>query len=222
MSETSFLNKISQIIKSKFILRKNFFDKPVPSEKYIIFFLHYQPEATTDIWSSMFSDQITVLKYLSRSIPIDYKLYVKEHGSFLGFRKLSEYKKIRALKNVRLIGPDESNIELIKNSSLVVTLSGTVGLEAIFFNIPVLIFGKPFYRIYKNIHFVKDLYELPKQIKAILNTQIDQDERYKFIYAYLNSGYDVKIFSEQINSTIIEKLYQAILTEINKITEYKS
>lgn len=119
-----------------------------PDEKYVYFPLHYQPEASTMSLAPFYLDQLNIIENLSKSIPIGYRLYVKEHSYMLGRRTAEYYGRIRALPNVRLVSPFTDSFEIIGRSSAVFTITGTPGLEAIILKRPVIVLGAAYFRFY--------------------------------------------------------------------------
>lgn len=92
--------------------------------------LHYDPEATTMILSPMLTDQVAIVEALSKAIPSNWTLAVKEHRSMMGRRPRTVYEKLRRLPKVELIHPYEDPYPLIRGARLVTTISGTSGIEA--------------------------------------------------------------------------------------------
>jgi hypothetical protein len=76
------------------------------------------------------------------------RLYVKEHPNMYAMRPMSFYARIKALPNVRLIHPGIDSHDVIRRSQLVMTISGTVGLEAIFLGKRAVVLGDAFYRAF--------------------------------------------------------------------------
>jgi len=219
-----YYNNFKYYLTASKCLRKDVFENRILSEKYILFPLHYQPEASTSIWAAYYSDQLSTIKTIARSIPCDYKLYVKEHSVFLGTKTLYFYKELKKLPNVRLINPFSSIYELIKEASVVIVLTSTTGLEAIFLQKPVIIFGSVFYDIAPNVIKVLNINDLPDYIdKAINNFQYDTPNWKKFIYAYLTSGYKTDLISSIYNykkaRENAESLCHDLLSEIAKYVE---
>ena len=125
------------------------------NEKYVIYFMHYQPEATTCPASNIYVDQQLCVDTLLRNLPADYKVYVKEHPSQFAARMEGNTSRMSALyddliKNdrVRLISLSKDSFSLIENASAVATGTGTVGWEAIVRQKPVIIFGFSWYEDY--------------------------------------------------------------------------
>jgi len=203
-------------------LRSNIFEMPEKNEKYILFPLHFQPEASTYIWASHYSNQLNTVVSLARSIPADHCLYIKEHSVFLGTKEISFYQQIKNLPNVRLIDPFISIYGLIKGSSAVAVLTSTTGLEAILMNKPLLLFGKVFYDILPGIIKVRKIYQLTDYIKQAINFKgYDDVERKKFVYSYLTSGYKSDLINALFNTGLqkndAEPFCRELLTEIHTI-----
>ena len=106
-----------------------------------------------------FRDQFSLIFHLSEKLDCKTFLLVKEHpstfisknrgdrGRWTGF-----YKKISELNNVKLVSINLDNKLLIRNSVSVVTISGTVALEAASFGKLVSIYGRPWYkRLFRKI-----------------------------------------------------------------------
>ncbi|MDC3309312.1 hypothetical protein OAV68_00155 [bacterium] len=129
------------------------------SSKYVLFPLHYEPEASVTIRGFPY-DQLDVIKYISRSLPPDMSLLVKEHKGNRGYRSISDYKKISRLHNVVLVSPDAESYNLIKNAEAIATFSGRMGMEAAVLGKPVLLFGDAFYSDLSTVQNVEKLTDL--------------------------------------------------------------
>jgi len=195
----------------------NIFKKPNLSEKYILYPLQYQPEATTDIWSAYYTDQLITIQHLAKSLPIDCKLYVKEHYAVLGSKPIDYYKQLQKLPNVVLIDPWIGINELIKNSKAIAILTGTTGLEAIIWEKPVIIFGRVFFDIYPDLLKVDKIDQLPNLINHALNNfKVDQDIYKKYIYAYIASGYEGRFHGGNLTKEEIIQHCNNLVLEIKK------
>ena len=175
------LHTISGLLKSKY--RESYINnnlkKHVQSDRKFAYFpLHVEPERALLIDAPYFVNQIEVIKNVAKSLPVDYALYVKEHPIMkkLNWRRTSFYKQIIDLPNVVLIHPHEDSHELIKNSSIVITITGTGGLQAAFYKKPSIIFSDTIYSELPSVFRVKNIEELPILIKTALNTEIDEKD----------------------------------------------
>lgn len=141
--------------------------EPLSGEDFAAFYLHFQPEATTSAQAPYFINQDSLCEALAISLPGDTALYVKEHKASLGNRGPAYYRDLLAYPNVRLISPFVSGVELALQARFVATVTGTVGLEAIALNKPVLIFGDTFYDICPWVHKVKNLEDLASVVPRL-------------------------------------------------------
>jgi capsule polysaccharide export protein KpsC/LpsZ len=123
----------------------------------------------------MYMDLPKVIQDISKSLPVNYKLYVKEHPSLYKYkvRPHSYYREINDLPNTVLIHPDVSSHELIQNAEITTTVTGTAGLEALIYKKPVITFGEPHYHQLSQVYNAGDAKELANIIQNIL-----QDYRY--------------------------------------------
>jgi Capsule polysaccharide biosynthesis protein len=127
------------------------FEQPVAGEKYVLYPIHFQPEASTLVQAPMYLNQLELLRDIAASLPIGYRLYVKEHLSNRGRRPLSFYNQLRAIPSARLLGPDADTWSLIRNASAVAVITGTMGWEALMFECPVVTFGTVFFNHHPSV-----------------------------------------------------------------------
>lgn len=166
--------------KSKYILRyeEKMSCQPDFSERYIFFPLHYQPEATTLPGAGIYENQLLVIKMLSYCLPDGVYLYVKEHPAFWNIKSRREgvhearsekyYDEIIKLENVKLIAHEYNSLELMDHCEALVTENGTAGLECLFKNRPVIVFGNARYKKYKYTYAVDTIEDCQKALKKIL------------------------------------------------------
>jgi hypothetical protein len=166
--------------------------KPVPKDHPLIFVaLHQQPERTTAPQGGSFSDQMKIIQMLSAALPPGWKIAVKEHMSQLNrealghmWRETSFYGKVAALPNVVLVAPRLPPTAMIDASKVVVTVSGTVGWEAVVRGKPAFVFGEAWYRDCEGVFRIRDFescrealakvaagYQIdPRKVEAFLET----------------------------------------------------
>lgn len=143
----------------------------VPSgEKYALYYLHYEPDLSTLVWSPYFKNQLEVITNIAFSLPNGYRLYIKEHPLSVGTRPPGYYKKIRSIPQVRLIAPSYPSRPLLMDAQLVIAITGTVGWEALLFNKPVITLGNVFYNAFKGVRNVTDWTVLRSVIFDLLST----------------------------------------------------
>jgi hypothetical protein len=170
-------------IKDRMMKNSKIFKKPVKGEKYVLYFLQTHPEASTSVRGKWNVNQLALIENLAKSVPCDYKIYVKEHVLGYSRRPKTYHQEIKQHPQVRLISPTANAIDLIKNSSLVVTITGTIGWEAILLQKPVMTFGDVFYNVFDEIIKVKNISKLPKLVKDNLDKKIDFKKTLQFVEA---------------------------------------
>ena len=169
-------DRLSAVIKRSY--RESYIDKAlvrkVKNEKFVYFPLSVEPERTLSISAPFYMNQLEIIRNVARSIPADYKLYVKEHMAmrYRHWRPISYYQTIMDLPNVTLIHPSLSNEELIKNCSIVFTVTGTAGLEAAYYGKPSIIFGHTSYDSLPSVHKIEHLEDLPQLVRTCLDEKV--------------------------------------------------
>jgi hypothetical protein len=155
------------------------------SKNYFIYAAHFEPEASVHVRAHEFSDQLGLIKLISRLLPPTSILIVKEHKGNQGFRKASFYKQISHLYNVKIVSPQINLREMTKCSSGVLTLTGRIGLECLIDGVPIIAFGQTFWtnhpRVYKprSIDGLRDLLvelsDKKSHTKLSTNQHLDRD-----------------------------------------------
>lgn len=216
-------NDMKQIYRNYRIKYTDVFDRFSNENKFVYFPLHLQPEYSTMLLAPMHLNQIEVIRKISRSIPINYKLYVKEHPHMIkyrGWRNLDYYKEIRNIPNVELLDPYMSSQRLIKQSEMVATITGTAGLEALFHEKPVIVFGDPHYKKVPLIYKSTSSKEIANQIQNGLTEYKHED---KPLIEYLTSVFE-KSFQIDADkgdrnqaSQAADEVFPHLVERINKI-----
>jgi len=167
----------------------------IKAKKPFIFFpLHLEQEMSLLIQAPFHTNQLEIIKNLVKSLPIGYELYVKEHPLMYvrSWRKISIYKEIMDLPNVRLIHPSVASNELLEKCSLVVTISGTTSLDAGFWKKPAIIFSKRSdIPILSHMHLLNNFEELPSLIKKLITSECDNSEYFQYIDFVKKNSFDV-------------------------------
>ena len=153
---------------------------------YFLYPMHYHPESSTSVHASHHLDEYQVIRNISFNIPFSHSLYVKAHPSAHGFEHLATYDKIKKLPNVEFLSPNENTKELIKNSSGVITLTSTVGYEAIILRKPVVVIGNVFYDFFPGCVKINSWDDLFPAAKKCLEIDINRRQVRDFITAYFD------------------------------------
>lgn len=174
------------VVKEKyreFFINKNLL-REINNDMQIIYFpLHQEPERVLLIGAPFYTNQIETIRHIAKSLPIGYKLYVKEHPtqSIRGWRQISDYKEIMNIPNVKLIHPSVPSEEIMKKSSLIITVGGTAGLEAAFYQKPSIIFTDMSYAVLPSVYRLKRLEELPEAIRLSLQKKVNPSDLDKYL-----------------------------------------
>lgn len=205
-----FKNELKLLIdrKSRYdFLNQNSVLKLPLNEKFIYFTLHSEPERALLFPAPFYMNQLNVIQNISKSIPTGYKLYVKEHPTqkIFGWRDKNWYKELIDLPNVKLIHPNLDNEELLKRCSLTISIGGTVGLEASFFNKPSLVFADVIYSKIKSVKKIEKLSELPKIIRSSLDIQVDINDLNEYIQTIEDISFEINL--EKIRSDMKHRFY---------------
>lgn len=225
-------------------LKKDLDDKT----SFVYFPLHQEPERVLLIGSPFYTNQIETIRHIAKSLPPEYKLFVKEHPTqtIRGWRKISFYKEILEIPNVELLHPSLSSESIMNKCSLVITVGGTSGLEAAFYKKPSIIFADMGYSILPSVHIMKSVIELPDAIRTSLQKTVDPNDLAKYVdiveknsfefnhiefqIEYSNYFYygghlaDVEIPEEKMKSFLEEHrsiLEQIALEYVKKIQQHK-
>lgn len=172
--------------------KKSFYDDFNPNEKYIYFPLNMQPEYTIQVQANLWINQLNTLEIIAKSVPFDWKIYVKEHPSQVlhRVRHMSFYKEIKSYSNVKFIPVYISSHEVIRHAQLILTATGTSGWEAILFhNKPVINLAESTYEVTGLAPRISNIFDLPKMIIAECEriNNMPREENKRRLVAYINS-----------------------------------
>lgn len=190
---------------------ENKFDNP-RNEKYMIYPIHYQPESSTSVNSPFNCSQIEVIEKIAFSLPLGMKLYVKEHPNAIGFFNKNFYKKLKRIPNVKYISPMIEITELIKNSEGIVTLTSTVGFEALLLKKMVITLGDVFYNYHPKIKNIKNYEDLYSKIMEKDDFEITDNENEIFLKVYFETTYEgvLRLSEKNENKNQIENIVNKI------------
>ena len=199
-------------IKIKKLFQGNIFCHLKKGDKFFLFPLHIQPEASTSVLATYFYDQLNTVKNIAFCLPLPYKLYVKEHPAVRGDRPINFYKELKRIPNVVLISPSENVKNLIKNSNGVITLTSTIGLEAALSGKLVYVLGNVFYSFHPLCRKIKGGFEeLKEEIRNDLGRPPASDLdniNYRFLASYKRNTIEGDLQGGKINN--YRKIYEEI------------
>lgn len=194
--------------------------------EYALFPLHVQPENSIDVLGSFYSNQIELVKNIVRSLPYGMKLLVKEHSNSLGSKGYRFYRELKNIKNVELIGSQNSNFQLYKEVKIVFSISGTSCYESAMLGIPSIVFTPIFFDGFSTIRCVKDIKNLKESIHSLLSDNIYSKQKdIEHMKYLLNNSFNCywtdplhnKIVLEESNIECLSDAFLSLLCSIKKI-----
>ena len=181
-----------------YLINKNL-PRTIDDEKFIFFPLITEPERGLLIAAPFHTNLIELVTHIAKSLPVGYKLYVKDHASMdtRDWRSFSFYKKIMNLPNVKMLHHTVHPKNILPNCSMVITIGGTAGFEAAFYEKPTITFVDTSYSPLKSVEILNDTKELPQLIQKQLNVKFDLNDLNNFVsvleknsFAFDCSGFD--------------------------------
>ena len=166
------------------------FDSTFPTEDFLFFPLHYEPERTTVPDGGKYYDQLKAVVKLRERLDPSIPILVKEH--FLTFsmalhghhgRSPYFYDVIKALPNTYLIDYRLNTRKLMKTANWVATISGSTLYESVALGTPAIMFGHSWFENapgifnFEEIDFNK-LNELRCNPEDLVDFLVDQIKKY--------------------------------------------
>lgn len=164
---------------------------PAFEHPYILFTLHYQPEWSTAPLGQYAVYQHLPIEMLSRSLPDNWIIYVKEHYAtfsphYQGWKKrpLGYYERIAKIPSVKFVPIEMDTSLLIDGSQAVATITGSVGVESIFRGKTVLTFGAAWYNGCDGVFPIQTYKECKEVLDSINHgVVVDPNQMLLFIQA---------------------------------------
>lgn len=194
---------------------------------YVIFALHYQPEATTAPRAEYFADQLYIIELLSKYLPSDWKIYVKENPKQFNpiaegntGRLLRFYKDALRFPGVSFVPVNSDPFKLIDKTKAVITLGGTIGWEAMVRKKPVICFANTWYEYFDHGVFrVSDESDLKKMTEFINSYKYDHQK----LLTYLKAVEDNSVtayFRRGLKQGMNMKEEDCVDTLVNKVVDH--
>lgn len=211
---------INLLEKYRFLYLENHSLKELKIPEPLIFFpLHVFPEGSFVLNAPYFTNQLEIIKHISKSIPINYTLIVKEHPlmNTRGWREKSFYEEIINLPNVKLVSISIPTDEILNKVKLVITISSTVGLEAAFYEKPSIVFVDTIYNEIPSVLKLEKIDDLSLTIKEALAIDVNPKDLNQFINSVEKKSFKCDLVGLTTNLTN-EFFYNGFLSDV-KITD---
>lgn len=112
-------------------------------ENFVFFPLHVQPELAVSPLGGHFEEQVEAVRLVARYLPTRWRVVIKEHPdqAVFGHRPSGFYENFVKIPQIDFVRPDYSVDDLIKKSRAVITISSSIGRQAIIAGRPVGLLG---------------------------------------------------------------------------------
>lgn len=168
-------------------IAKQYFSKKLPS-KYIAYFLQHTPEASVFVQATKWNNQQNLIEQLAVSAKAGYSIVVKEHPKTYGRRPLSFYKELLMFPNIVLVSPFDNAKKISKNAKAVLTLTGSLGFDALIYKTKVFTLVDSFLTLCKAVKKINS----PEEIWKFIDEDFyNKEEVIKLIAGRLMSSYSL-------------------------------
>jgi hypothetical protein len=113
--------------------------------EYILYFMAHQPEASTTSAAQRYVDQWKIIEDIAVNAPSHINIVIKDHPFGYGWHGKAYYERLIRLPNVMMAPISYDGKELIRWAKAVVTINGSVGLEAMVYDTPAYTLGDAWY-----------------------------------------------------------------------------
>jgi hypothetical protein len=137
--------------------------------RFVYYPFHVPADVALTLRAPQYVDQLSLVDYLARIVPVTHRVVVKEHPAQVGAldaRRLAEL--LRRHDNLLLLAPGVNNYDVLAACELVVSVNSKSGAEALLVGRPVLVLGDAFYRASGLVTRVAGSGELPAAIREAL------------------------------------------------------
>ncbi len=192
---------------------------------YVFFAFQNEPEFSVQGRCKEYNDQLAIVRQIALFLPPGINLIIKEHA-WLGDKKLSAYEELLNLNNVHMAHPGLRALDLIPDAEAVVSLSGTVTLEAAYYEKRALIFTpRSEFTFMPHVRVATSPASMQQDLTWLLQKLSDKDKQVirvaasRFCKAVEAIGFNAPTFYTKINEPIAASEIEKSLTSLSKLME---
>ncbi len=166
---------------------------------YLFYPLHSEPEIALSVYGRDHQNQIETLRRLGQSLPLRWRLVVKEHPRGMGYRTAGYYRCLLEIPNLWFADPESRPFYWVEQAQAVATVSGFVGFEALMIGRPVLVLGDVAFSILPRhmVRKIEALSDFSGQLEDLLKTFCrDEAALCAFVAACMEEGVAVNLYSD--------------------------
>jgi len=166
----------------------------IPKGFNVLYAMQMQPEANLDVWGHPNSNQVELISRIIKNLNNSEKLIIKPNPK-------SKYEISNDL--LSLVRENHKNVVLLKHSSkmddiwmktnVVLTVSGTIAIECIFDNKPVIILSEALHSKQKNIYHLKTNESMRPVFDQIQNKKfpaLSENEKINYLHELIQTSYE--------------------------------
>lgn len=167
----------------------------------VLYPLHLQPEANIDVWGRERRDQLKSIKEISENLIEGQLLYVKPNpkSKYELSDDLIDY--INSRSNIKTIHHSVSMDSIFNDVDLFITVNGTIALECIFANKPILTLVDVFFNKASNCCFLENIKSIQNHIDKIIKNdfpELRDNQKLDFL-SLLNKTSYIGVVSDPFN-----------------------
>ena len=190
------------------------------SQDYVIYFLHVQPEITVEESAFEYMDQVATIRNIVAALPAGIPLVVKEHRPSAGRRPIEFYAELVHIPDLIILGGKFHSHDLIKNAQVIITLTGTVAIEAIYYCTPAIVLGNIFFNLCKGIYYPQSIPELKQLLNKVYNLKgATETDALKFLAASYLASNPGRTFGIGVNEINDEEAMKNSCEYINSLSK---
>jgi hypothetical protein len=135
-------------------------------KNYVLLALHFQPEQSTLVGGIYYANQVALAESIASSLPLGWTLVIKEHPKGRGSRPAWQYRHLASIPNIQF--NDAPTKALLRDADATVTITGTIAIEAMAFDCPVVLMGRAQFDYPDVIYRPQGTQDLPEIFRRIL------------------------------------------------------
>lgn len=168
------------------------------SGRYVLYPLHYEPEAILNYFSA-YSRQQEIAEQILDALPLGYDLILKEHPSQPGALNLRTWQRITKYRRVIKVRGDVNSRSLLRFDIAVVSIGSTLAIEAALGGKPVGVLGEVHFARMPGIRALQSPRDLPQVLEVPRATREQIEKWYgAFMDAHCFEGSIMKGRTTQI------------------------
>ena len=181
-----------------------------PGERFVYFPLHVPGDMALTLRSPEYLDQIALVDYLLRVMPMSHTLVIKEHPAQVGAIPASRLKQLlERYDNLKVLPPKTNNYAVLANADAVVSINSKSGAEALLLGRPVVVLGDAFYTTCPLVFGADRRSDLATRLSEAL-TEPKADARQ--VVSYFQTAWDMSYPGELYANNQVETICRSIIT----------